>query len=66
VRVPREIFAAIIEAWRDGYTEIVSRLSGWPLADVQAHFENMRTKILDPDEYAVWQVPVLSGRKPRV
>ncbi|MFI5357930.1 MAG: class I SAM-dependent methyltransferase, partial [Opitutales bacterium] len=64
VRVPRATFAAIIEAWRDGYAEVVSRHAGWPVAEVRAHFDAMRATILDPDGYAVWQVPVLGGRKP--
>ena len=64
VRVPREIFAAIIEAWRDGYTEILSRHSGFARDEVRGHFDGMIASIRNPDEYAVWQVPVLSGRKP--
>lgn len=63
VRVPRATFAAIIEAWRDGYTNVLSQHSDWKQEEVRAHFEAMRRSILNPDEYAVWQVPVLSGRK---
>lgn len=64
VRVPRETFAAIIEAWRDGYTEVISQHTGLKLEEVRAYFDAMIASIRHPDEYAVWQIPVLSGRKP--
>jgi ubiquinone/menaquinone biosynthesis C-methylase UbiE len=64
VRVPRETFAAIIEAWRDGYTEVLSQHSKFSREEVSAHFEHMIASIRHPDQYAVWQVPVLGGRKP--
>lgn len=64
-RVPRETFAAIIEAWRDGYVEVLSRHSEWKQEEVRAHFDHMIANILNPEEYAVWHVPVLGGRKPR-
>jgi len=63
VRVPRETFAAIIEAWRDGYVEMLSKQSGWKPEEVRAHFDAMIASIRNPDEYAVWQIPVLGGRK---
>jgi hypothetical protein len=64
VRVPRETFAAIIEAWRDGYTEVISQHTGLKLEEVRAYFDAMIAGIRHPDEYAVWHIPVLSGRKP--
>ncbi len=64
LRVPRETFAAIIEAWRDGYTGVISQQAGRSEAEVRAYFDAMITNILHPEEYAVWQVPVLGGRKP--
>lgn len=64
VRVPRPIFAAIIEAWRDGYTDVVSQQARQPAAEVRAYFDQMIASILDPAQYAVWHVPVLAGRKP--
>ena len=63
VRVPRETFAAIIEAWRDGYTEVLSEHSKFKREEVRAHFDHMIANILNPDEYAVWHIPVLGGRK---
>ncbi len=64
LRAPRETFAAIIEAWRDGYTEVISQQTGAKLAEVRAYFEAMIASIRHPDEYAVWHIPVLGGRKP--
>lgn len=63
VRVPRATFAAIIEAWRDGYTEILAEHSKLKREDVRAYFDHMIANILNPDEYAVWHIPVLGGRK---
>ena len=64
LRVPRATFAAIIEAWRDGYAKVLgerSRLTAW---EAPALFDQSIASILDPDSYAVWQVPVVSGKKP--
>lgn len=64
LRVPRVTFAAIIEAWRDGYARVLgerSRLTAW---EAPALFDQIIASILDPDSYAVWQVPIISGRKP--
>jgi hypothetical protein len=64
LRVPRATFAAIMEAWRDGYAQVLgqrSRLTAW---EAPALFDQVIASILDPDGYAVWQVPIVSGRKP--
>jgi ubiquinone/menaquinone biosynthesis C-methylase UbiE len=63
VRVPRETFAAIIEAWRDGYTDVIGQHSKMKSKEVRAYFDAMIASILNPAEYAVWQVPVFGGRK---
>ena len=65
VRVPRATFAAIIEAWRDGYTEVLAQHTGRKPEEIRAYFDHMIASILNPDDYAVWQIPVLGGRKPR-
>jgi ubiquinone/menaquinone biosynthesis C-methylase UbiE len=62
-RVPRATFASIIEAWRDGYSDMLTQQSGWKREDVVAHFNAMIASILNTEEYAVWQIPVLGGRK---
>lgn len=64
LRVPRETFAGILGAWRDGYVEPLARASRRPPAQVRADFERMIAAIRTPPHYAAWQVPVASGRKP--
>jgi len=64
VRVPRATFAAILEAWRDGYVGVLSEHSGFKPKEVRGFFDAMIASIRNPDEYAVWHVPVLSGRVP--
>ncbi len=62
-RVPRATFAAILEAWRDGYTDAISRHSMLKPVEVRAYFDAMIGSIRNPDHYAVWHVPVISGQK---
>jgi SAM-dependent methyltransferase len=64
LRVPRDTFAGIIAAWRDGYTESLAQGSGRTPAAVGADFDRMIDAIRAPPEYVVWHVPVVSGRKP--
>jgi ubiquinone/menaquinone biosynthesis C-methylase UbiE len=64
VRVPRETFAAIIEAWRDGYAEPVGQLTPVSRESALAYFNQMLTNIRAPRGYAVWMVPVVSARVP--
>ncbi|MDB6167319.1 MAG: Methyltransferase type 11 [Verrucomicrobia bacterium] len=65
VRVPRKTFAAIIEAWRDGYTEVLSQHANLSRAKVRGYFDHMIANIRNPEAYAVWHVPVFGGRKRR-
>lgn len=64
VRVPREMFAAIIEAWRDGYAEPIGELTPVTRESALQYFNQMIANIRDPKGYAVWMVPVVSGRVP--
>jgi len=64
VRVPRETFAAIIEAWRDGYAESVAQYSSLTREQAIAYFNQMIANIRDPRGYAVWMVPMISARVP--
>jgi ubiquinone/menaquinone biosynthesis C-methylase UbiE len=64
VRVPRETFAAILEAWRDGYAESIGELTPISRESAVAYFNQMITNIRDPNGYAVWMVPVVSARVP--
>jgi ubiquinone/menaquinone biosynthesis C-methylase UbiE len=61
VRVPRPTFAAIIEAWRDGYVEPVAQYSHLSHDEARAYFDRMIANIRDPRGYAVWMVPVVSA-----
>lgn len=64
VRVPRETFAAIIEAWRDGYADAISQLTPITHDLAVQYFNQMIANIRDPRGYAVWMVPVVSARVP--
>jgi SAM-dependent methyltransferase len=62
VRVPRETFAEIFEAWRDGYAEPVSQSTRF--ADARVLFDDMIACLRSPDGYGVWHVPIVSGQVP--
>ena len=64
LRVPRQTFGTIIQAWRDGYSEVIAQNSKLGEAEVRALFDQSISAILDPRQYAVWHIPVISGRKP--
>jgi len=64
LRVPRETFAAIIEAWRDGYVEPTAAVTRFTREEAKAYFDQMIANILDPHGYAAWMVPVVSARVP--
>jgi len=64
VRVPREVFADIIVAWRDGYAESIGELTPISRESAVAYFNQMIANIRDPLGYAVWMVPVVSARIP--
>ncbi len=62
LRVPREIFAKILTAWRDGYAEPIAQTSRFTREEGAAYFDQMIANIRDPNGYAVWMVPVVSAR----
>jgi ubiquinone/menaquinone biosynthesis C-methylase UbiE len=64
LRAPRETFAAVFEAWRDGYSESIGELTPIPRDEAIAYFNQMIANVLDPSGYAVWLVPFLSARVP--
>ena len=63
LRVPRRVFADIITAWRDGYVQALSTPE-FPLSLVRQHFNEIIASIQNPEHYAVWHVPIVSGVKP--
>lgn len=64
LRVPRPTFAGIMKAWRDGYVEVLAGASGRTADAVRADMDAFIHAIETPPNYAVWHVPVISGRKP--
>lgn len=64
LRVPRETFARIWEAWRDGYTESLVRTTRMSRAEIESRWAEMIGCVRDPRGYALWQVPVWSARVP--
>ena len=64
LRVPRDVFASILEAWRDGYAGVSAEYSRFTLEETTAYFNRMIANIRDPHGYAVWMVPVVSARVP--
>lgn len=64
LRVPRETFARIWEAWRDGYTEAMVEHCGISREELDQRWQEMIDCTRDPRGYALWQVPVWTARKP--
>lgn len=62
LRVPRETFARIWEAWRDGYTDPIAEHTDMPRAEVARRWEEMIACVRDPNGYALWQVPVWTAK----
>jgi SAM-dependent methyltransferase len=63
LRVDREIFARIWEAWRDGYTESIVEHGGITREETEQRWREMIAAVRDPRGYALWQVPVWTGRR---
>jgi len=61
----RELFATILEAWRDGYVDSIGEHTRYPRDLAMAYFNQMIANVRDPKGYAVWMVPVVSARIPR-
>lgn len=64
LRVERPVFAGIIESWRDGYAGVLAEAGGRSIEAVRAEMQRMIDAIATPPHYAVWHVPVISGRRP--
>ena len=64
LRVPRETFARIWEAWRDGYTDSMVEHGGLARGEVEQRWREMIDCVRDPRGYALWQVPVWTAQKP--
>ncbi len=64
LRVPRNTFARIWEAWRDGYTDSIVEHTDVPREEVERRWREMIECVRDPRGYALWQVPVWTAQKP--
>ena len=64
LRVPRATFAAVIEAWRDGYTDALAAHTRLGAEEIRGLFDAAIATIQDPAQYSAWQIPIVSGRKP--
>jgi SAM-dependent methyltransferase len=64
LRVPRETFATIWEAWRDGYVDVIAEHCHVTPEWVRARFDDQLETIRDPGSYAAWIVPIVAGRVP--
>lgn len=65
LRVPRATFAGILRAWRDGYTDAIGAASALGPRGTRRLFDEIIASVENPACYAVWHVPIVSGRKPR-
>ena len=63
LRVPRDTFARIWEAWRDGYTDSIVEHTGLPRTEIEQRFRQMIDCARDSRGYALWQVPVWTAAK---
>ena len=64
VRVPRDTFASIWEAWRDGFADSIAQHAGIPREEIERRFREMIDCARDPRGYALWQVPLWTAVKP--
>jgi SAM-dependent methyltransferase len=62
-RVARETLIGIFTAWRDGYTDALAGATRLARDEVLKLFACVLGSLGDPNAYAVWQVPVVSGRR---
>jgi ubiquinone/menaquinone biosynthesis C-methylase UbiE len=64
LRVHREVFASIWQAWHDGYVEAMVEHVGASREEIEQRWSEMIACARDPRGYALWQVPVWTARKP--
>lgn len=63
IHTPRETFAQIFTAWRDGYTEPTAKALGISEDEARDYFDATIECIRNPDGFAVWVVPIWSARR---
>ncbi|HYV48401.1 MAG TPA: hypothetical protein VFA20_26255 [Myxococcaceae bacterium] len=60
--MPRNL-AAQIEAWRDGYTDVICEGNAMSREDVLQWWRELIACVRDPRGYAVWQLPVWTATR---
>lgn len=60
-KVDRSVFADIMIAWRDGFASAMHEAGSLNHGTAMSYFNEFIRCIQDENEYAVWQVPVLSA-----
>lgn len=63
LRVPRETFARIWEAWRDGYSDAIVQYGGISRDENDRRWREMIGAVRDPRGYALWQLPLWTCSK---
>jgi len=63
LRVPRETFGDMLEAWRDGFVDPIAELTPLSREATATAFERMIATVRNPPGYAVWMVPIVSARR---
>jgi ubiquinone/menaquinone biosynthesis C-methylase UbiE len=63
LRAPRDTIARIWEAWRDGYVEPLAQHTRLSRPEAEELFAEVIEATRAPQGYAVWHVPIWSGRK---
>jgi len=66
LRVARDTFARIWEAWRDGYTDSLVEHGVASREELDQRWREMIDCARDPRGYALWQVPVWTAVRPGV
>src|SRR5258708_15397464 len=64
LRVERDTFARIWEAWRDGYTDSLEQYGGISRQEIEQRWREMIDCVRHPRRDALWQVPVWTAAKP--
>ena len=63
LRVPRDTFARMWEAWRDGFTDSLVQYGGLSREEVERRFREMIDCTRNPRGYALWQVPLWTAAR---
>ena len=63
LRVSRDTFGDMLEAWRDGFVDAIAGSTPMSRETAAAAFARMIATVRNPPGYAVWMVPIVSARR---